>query len=75
MKIDFQFSEDPAEQEDIEKHIQKTKDAMTKRCKDNIARIHRKCAYEGESFSDHKECYEASKEWIRYQSFPSCISD
>jgi hypothetical protein len=57
------------------RHIQNTKDQISKQCRSNIDRIHQKCAYEGESFSDHKECYDASKEWLRYGGFPSCKSN
>ena len=52
--------------------IEDVKNRMKEQCKRNIDRINQKCAYEGESFSDHKDCFEASKEFLRYGSFPSC---
>ena len=57
---------------DINKFIEKTKNDMRQRCRDNIDRINHLCAYEGESFNTHKDCFEASKEFLRHGSFPSC---
>lgn len=60
---------------DIAKFIAKTKEDMRIKCRKNIASINQKCAYGGESFSKYKDCFEASKEFLRYGSFPSCYSE
>lgn len=57
---------------DIEKFIEKTKNEMKDRCRKNIESINQKCAFGGESFAKYKDCFEASKEFLRYGGFPSC---
>jgi len=63
--------EDP----DIQGMIDRTKAEMTARCQKNVDDINQRCSYGGESFEDYRKCFEASKEWLRYKSFPSCYSD
>jgi len=43
-----------------------TKQKMRDQCLKNVKRINFLCAYRGKSLADHKECFDASKEFIRY---------
>ena len=56
----------------IAEMVEDTKQKMKDQCKRNIDRINHLCAYEGETFNTHKDCFEASKEFLRYGSFLSC---
>ncbi len=53
----------------IEEIMQKTKDEMSDRCRRNIEEINYICAYNGGSFSEYKDCFNASKEWLRNGTF------
>ena len=55
-----------------EEMLDETKKRMKAQCRQNIDRINAACAYDGESFNNHKDCFEASKEFLRHGSFPSC---
>lgn len=46
--------------------LEETKQKMRTQCLRNVKRINFLCAYRGESLADHKECFDASKEFIRY---------
>ena len=48
----------------LQEHIARTKAEMDQRCRDNIEDINQRCAYGGEPFADHKERYDACKEWL-----------
>jgi len=60
---------------EIQEFIEKTKYDMRMKCALNIDRINYACAYGGESFAKHKDCFEASKEFLWYDGFPSCYSE
>lgn len=49
-----------------EEHIQATKDEMAARCRENILDINTRCSYGGESFADHKDRFQASKDYLKY---------